>query len=499
MSESKTRRFTRRQALVASTQLLAVGVGASILSACGGAPAAAPTAPPKAAGGTTPAPAGEAKPTTAPAAAEKPSAGAVTIQWITPAGVGLERDFYTSFKDDFMKRNPNIKVEVSYEGWDDYFIKIATIFAGGAIPDVNHLHLSIVQDYGTRGVMRNMFEYLDRDKVARDMYFKPLIFQMSDYKSHTKLWAVPKDSATYCIYYNKDLFDKAGVPYPKPDWTFEDFREKAKLLTVDKNGNRADSAKFDRTQIGQWGFQWIDPLPSGDSMNQLTWDWVGPWFNDDFTKANFDKPEYVEFVQFFADMRCKDRSIPAAGDALGQGDPWRNQLTAMVINHHQGVFFYNADKKTFKFDVVYTPRGKGGQWSCSACSGYGVPVKAKYPDQGWDLVKFLTSDEKQCEIVKAKRWGSATVNCEKNLIPDDGNPPSFRQVLVDPMYKAQGMPTDIKVEAKGLIFPPYQNDMKQIWKTEFDAVSNCGGVTAAEAAKKAQPQIQALLDKAARG
>jgi multiple sugar transport system substrate-binding protein len=340
---------------------------------------------------------------------------------------------------------------------------------------------------------------MDRDKVARDLYFKPLIYQFSDYRTHTKLWSIPKDSAAYAVYFNKALFDKAGVPYPKDDWSFQDFRNAAKMLTVDKNGRRADSAQFDKGQIAQWGFTWLDPLPSGDSMNQLAWSWFGNWYNDDFTKAYYDTPEAVEYLQFFADMRCVDRSIPAAGDALGQGDPFRNQITAMQIGHHSMVFFYNAEKKTFKFDAAYSPTGKGGSWSAVACSGFGVPVKAKNPEEGWQLVKYLTSEEKQCEIVSAKRWGSATVACEKNLLPNDNNPPSFKKVLVDPMYKAQGQATEIKTEAKGMIFPPFHNDIKQIFVTEFDAVSNCGGVKASDAVKKMQPQIQALLDKAAKG
>jgi len=55
-----------------------------------------------------------------------------------------------------------------------------------------------------------------------------------------------------------------------------------------------------------------------------------------------------------------------------------------------------------------------------------------------------------------------------------------------------------KVKTLAITYPPFLNDMRQIWKTEFDPVFTGGTVTAADAAKKAQPQIQALLDKAAK-
>lgn len=177
---------------------------------------------------------------------------------------------------------------------------------------------------------------------------------------------------------------------------------------------------------------------------------------------------------------------------MGQGDPWRNGLVAMKIAHHSDVFFYNAEKKTFKLDVVASPGGKNGQFQGVACSGFTVPAKAPNADEGWKFVKYLCSEEKQCEIVKAKRWGSAVKPCEKNLMPEDGNPPSFKAILVDPLMG------ESKVKVQGILYPPYLSDMKQIWKTEYDPLYNGGGVTAVEAGKKAQPQIQALLDKAAK-
>ena len=473
---------TRRRFLVSGATIL----GTVVVAACG---AATPTpAPPKPA-----APAAAPAATSAPAAAQPAApAKALNLNWITPAAVGLERDFYTQFMKDYEARNPNIKIQVSFEAWDDYFVKLPTILAGGSIPDAMHLHGSIAQDYGLRGATKNLFEYMKKDNINKDLYFAPLIQQMADYKTGTKLYALPKDSAAYAIYYNKDMFDKATVPYPKADWSFTDLREIAKKLTIDKSGKSSGTAGFDPGTIAQWGMGWTDPLPSGDGWQMTVWSVAGPWYNENYTKSFFDSPDHVTFLQSVADMRNKDRSIPTAGDAMGQGDAWRNGLVAMKIAHHADVFFYNAEKKTFKFDLAYSPAGKGGQFSGVACSGYTVAAKAPNADEGWNFVKFLCGEEKQCEIVKAKRWGSAVKACEKNLLPTDNNPPSFKAVLVDPLMG------ESKVTTLGILYPPFLSDMKQIWKTEYDPVFNGGSITAADAGKKAQPQIQALLDKAAK-
>jgi multiple sugar transport system substrate-binding protein len=510
-------RFSRR-IVFRAIGVAALGAAATQLIAACGAPAsptaapakpteapkpaaAAPTTAPAAAATTAPAPAGAApaKPTeaakpAAPAAAGAPAAGGkqLTLNWVTPAEVGLERDFYTQFMKDYETAHPGIKIQVSFEAWNDYFTKLPTILASGSLPDAMHLHGSIAQDYGLRGATKNMFDYLKKDNLSKDLWFQPLIQQMADYKTGQKLYAVPKDSAAYAFYYNKDLFDKAGVPYPKKDWTFADFRETAKKLTIDKAGKRSGEAGFDGKNVAQFGIAWSDPLPSGDQWQMGAWGVAGPWYNENYTKAYFDDADHVDFIQQVADMRNKDRSIPAASDALGQGDPWRNGLTAMTIGHHSQVFFYNAEKKTFKFDVVGAPGGKNGQFQGVACSGWTVPAKAPNADDGWEFIKFLVSADKQCQIVEAKRWGSAVVACEKNLMPKDNNPPSFKEVLVDPLMG------ESKIKTLGILYPPFLSDMKQIWSTEFDPVVNGGQTTAADAAKKAQPQIQALLDKAAK-
>jgi multiple sugar transport system substrate-binding protein len=486
-----------------------MGVGAAqLIAACGSsAPptaAPAPTKPPAAPATTAPSTAA----TTAPAAgaATKPAAAAtsapaaaapatsakpITLNWFTPAEIGLERDFYNGFIKDYQQQHPNVTINSSFEAWNDYFVKLPTVLASGSIPDVMHLHCSIAQDYGLRGATKNMFDYMKKDNLSKDVFFPALIQQFVDYKTGQKLYGVPKDSASYGFYFNKDMFDKAGVPYPKMDWTFDDFRAAAQKLTIDKNGKKSGEAGFDPNNVAQWGMAANDPLPSGDAYQMTAWGYAGQWYDENFTKAKFDDPDHVAFVQAIADMTNKDRSIPRQGDALGQGDPWRNGLVAMTIGHHSTVFFYNAEKKTFNYDVVPSPAGKNGQWQGAACSAWTLPAKSPQPDDGWDFIKFLVGDTQQCKIVSAKRWGSPIKACESNLLPTDNKPANFKAVLVDPLNG------ESKIKTVGIPYPPFLSDMKQIWKTEYDPVM-LGQRTAADAAKAAQPQIQALLDKAAK-
>src|SRR3954454_20130576 len=119
------RRLSRRQML----RIMAQGVTAAGLSAlaaaCGGGANTQPSA------GASPQPGGAQGTAQAPAQ----TSGTTTLQFITPAAVGKERDLYTSFIDDFQKENPNTKVNVSFEAWTDYMTKLPTILASGSAPD----------------------------------------------------------------------------------------------------------------------------------------------------------------------------------------------------------------------------------------------------------------------------------------------------------------------------------------------------------------------------
>jgi ABC-type glycerol-3-phosphate transport system substrate-binding protein len=182
--------------------------------------------------------------------------------------------------------------------------------------------------------------------------------------------------------------------------------------------------------------------------------------------------------------------MPLDGDVTAQGDPWRNGLVAMTIGHQSQTFFHKVEKKTFKFDIARFPVGKHGQITSVSCSSYSIPTKAAQPDAAWELLKHLTSAETQCKITSGKRFASSVTKCQDLMAPDDNMPAHFKEILADPLMgraSVKTMPTMV---------PPFLSEMRQIWKTEYDPAFTCGGVAISDAAKRVQPKIQELLDKA---
>src|SRR5436190_8630988 len=204
VSSMDTGRLTKRALLRASIGAAAAG-GALGLAACGAS-----------GGGTGGGGAGSSK---AP----------VEIYFTLPASPGLEADLYTGFINDFQAKQDKIKVRYTFEPvFGDYPAKLKTLLAADTWPDVAHQHLSVVQDFAQSGALTELKPYMNRDKVSEKDFIPALI---TEFTWRGKLMAIPKDSAAFGLYFNTDMFDKAGIKYLDENSTWDQFLDACKRLT----------------------------------------------------------------------------------------------------------------------------------------------------------------------------------------------------------------------------------------------------------------------------
>jgi multiple sugar transport system substrate-binding protein len=465
-ADQMPRRLSRRQMLRMLIGGTAAGGLGLLAAACGGSASA---------------PQGAAQSTAQPPAQ---TSGTTTLQFITAAAVGKERDLYTSFIDGFQKENADIKVNVSYEAWNDYMTKLPTILASGAVPDVIHQHMSIVQDYGARGALLDLTPLMQRDSVSPNDYI-PALFEA--FSSGGKTYAIPKDSAAWGMYYNKAMFDAAKIPYPKDSWTLDDFRTYAVELTRDKNDNPASSSSFDPNNIKQWGFVWLEPTPTTSEVTRgFAKAFGGDWYNEGYTETLISDPKVQQYFQLMADLRCKLHATPTAAQATSQGDPFRTGLVAMAHSFHVMDFFAREEKVAFPYDVTYLPSGPGGQFVPVGASGWAITAKSANQDAAWKLVRYLTSKNVQTTIGQQRRWGVSQKDSIDTIVPD-GAISGFKKVHTDPL---QGKSDRTAISFK---FPPKQSQIREAYTSEFDAVWNCNSSDIAAAATNVKQQVDGLL------
>jgi multiple sugar transport system substrate-binding protein len=280
----------------------------------------------------------------------------------------------------FNQKYPNAKVEIGIDpisnGWGDYVTRVLSQFNANNAYDVYGTAIETFRTFETR----NLFIPLDDFIASHSSYsdFAPALFKYASYKGKT--YFIPIGWNNIMINYNRKLFKDAGVELPKTGWTWDEFRESAKKLTVrDAAGN-----------VKQFGYE----VP-----NQFFF--VQPWFfsngtailNEDWTASNMLDPKVSETLQYLYDLIHVDKVSPIPGKDSMDNQFMAGQV-AMISRGHWIV--ENAMAAKLDLDVAIPPT-KVNDYTVIGFGGYGISRTSKYPDLAKELVGELTSFETQKE------------------------------------------------------------------------------------------------------
>lgn len=349
----------RNRTFVVATSLLVIVLLA--ISAC---------APP-----ATPVPAGEQpaaeQPTEAP-----PPAEAVTITWAF-WGSPEEAASHKIVADAFMAEHPEITIELWNQPWDDYFTKIQALWASGdskVIPDVAFLWPT--PSYAAQGVLENLDPYIQKSGYDLSDYW-PGLLESAMYDG--SVYGLPRDIEVNVLYYNKDLFDKAGVDYPTADWTWNDLTAAAEKLTVkDSNGATTQYALAMEGVVGKYS-KWI--LQNGGAILD---DMRNP------SKCTLDEPAAVEAISFFADLMSNGYAMRPADLSQAGGDAgvFQSDQAAMTIQNTSRVSGFNQAGKNY--DVVVAPIPEGGKrFNGAGGAAWVMSSGSDNKDAAWTFLQWL--------------------------------------------------------------------------------------------------------------
>jgi len=320
------------------------------------------------------------------ACGSKATQGPVTISFMA-WGAPEELAVWQQIVDDFQAANPNIKVNVEVSDWDSYWTKLKTLLAANTPPDVFAMDAPLYLDYQSRGVLLNIQPYIDKSSGFLDGFY-PVTLEA--YKLPDGYYGLPRDFQTVVLYYNKDMFDAAGVAYPTSDWTYDDLRTAAKSLTIDKNGDGT---------VDQWGFS-SDLWDMELFWSEAIWSWGGEVINADYTQTLVGEPLAREAWQFMDDLMFTDMSMPDTNTS-GQygGDLFQAGIAAMTTIGHWAVPGYATVE--FKWDVAPMPISpSGGRATSVNSAGFVVAKDSKNPDAAWEFIKYCLSQTGQTRLTE---------------------------------------------------------------------------------------------------
>ena len=384
-----------------------------------------------------------------------------------------EIDIVTQSMAGWQKAHPNISVRFEHTPYTGYDSKILTRIAGGAAPDVIAAEVNYFVTFATRDVFLSLNSFIKDDKdFLLDDFFAPIIDRFT---VNGQVLAIPRDVAPFaCVFYNKDLFDQAGLPYPTDDWTWDDMLNLAKKLTKKDAAGRV-------IQYGFYGWAWQNFIYGNGGG--LVDDVKSP------TKTILDDPKSVEGLQFYTDLINKYEVMPTplalANLGMGVDMMFASGRLAMFLS---GIWETPAlrAKYSFHWDVAMFPKNRDGvRHFGSGGTGYGILKSSKYRRESWEVVKALTSPEVQAQMA------------ERGLAQ-----PSLRTVAQGEHWAGSPLPPANKKmlneAVTNIIFDPFHTKWREIEAKyitpELDLVK-LGKETAEAAAQKIVPKINEALQE----
>lgn len=384
------------------TGVLGVGM-ALFLAACGaqgtsGDPAAsAPTDAPESAAPATSAPAAEA----------------VEIEWFVGLGTGeneeqipTEEAVVAAFND----ANPGIRLTLTVVDNTEASATLATRIAAGDAPD-------IIGPVGIRGLQSFGDQLLDIgpfiESSGTDLSEIPQALIDAYNVGGTQI-GIPMAVYPSFIYYNKSLFDEAGLPYPPhevgeqyegADWTWETVRELAMQLTVDANGNDATSADFDPAAVEQYGLD--AQFTENDARAWSTiFGGSGSAVSDDGTTAQWPD-NWRTGLQFMYDGIWEDHFIPdsTAVQGLADGNTFQSGLIAMDVVHQWYtccIYPAEGDPAVTDWDIAVLPEGPDGTITSKLhADTIAIMASTEYPEEAFEVLSFLAASPELTTV-----WGA---------------------------------------------------------------------------------------------
>ncbi|HHT73758.1 MAG TPA: sugar ABC transporter substrate-binding protein [Firmicutes bacterium] len=318
-----------------------------------------------------------------------PAAAKTKIQvaswWSFESGSSLD-----ALKNAFEAQNPEIEVEFVQIPSSEYYTKVLTMVAGGTPPDVAMLGMDKLGTWVPRGALQDLRPYMEKYSVNLDAFFPAVVDAI---EIDGGIYAFPRDATTSVVAYNKKLFDEAGVPYPQPGWTREEFLETARAL-VQKDGSQ--------TKVYGYAF---------DTFSDGFIDWLylngASVINPDGTGSGLHLPNAVEVLEFLQGMVVEGIApAPALTSTFSNASgAFLSQRTAMYVTTVGWANSF-ANAEDLEWDVVPLPLwDEDSEPSTRLWVNYWtMPKGAKNADAAFQFLTFLISEEGQ-RIVGETRMG----------------------------------------------------------------------------------------------
>jgi multiple sugar transport system substrate-binding protein len=350
-------------------------------------------------------------PVSATLAQDTPPADIAAQMAIYNFGGEVQQRIYADAIARFNERYPNVVVEDVYEptqaGWGGYITNVQLRIASGLPVDI----ISMAIEGTAETIFQGLVVPLD-DIIAADADLQAVVDEVHP-SLHNAL-KVPRgpEGTTYyltrewnnmIIHYNTTMFDAAGLDYPDPEWTWDDFLETAMALTSGEGGDRVFGYAIPYFNFG------LTPWWHTNGTATLTEDWLD---------SNLDDPKMLESVQFLHSL-VHEHGVSPAVEGTNMTELFVSRRAAMSAAGRWPFTNYIAND-FYDVDITPWPRKRAGT-TVFGSGGYAITKSSANPGLAIELIKDLTDFQTDLDSVAGgtslPARESATLNEEFNAFP----------------------------------------------------------------------------------
>ena len=323
----------------------------------------------------------------------------------------------------FEADNPDIEVEVQSLGYDEYFTALATKMAGNSAPDCFELNMENFLTYAIRDSIEPLDSYFESTGISKDVFSEGPI-NAATYND--KLYAIPQSFSTVVLFYNKNLFDQAGLSYPTDDWTWKE--------------EQAAAEKIRTLGDDIWGT--YQPVTYHELYKTVKTN-GGSLVSDDGKTFTMNSPENIDTLTMMLNRVCGDnRVMPNIEDMAGRGD-WDMFKSGNLGMIHTGIWAFTdfAQNITdFDWDISVEPGNKTHAahfFANVAC----VNKNSKNKEAAFRFITYMASNKDVVKMRLDAQWELPTIS-DQDLMAQylEQTPPENREAVLKSLDYAAAPP-----------------------------------------------------------
>lgn len=322
-----------------------------------------------------------------------------------PVTLVLKHTTYDDFGKDlepaikkYQEKNPHVTVKVEMvkpKQGENIITANTALFASGEQVDILRVSPNVgAGEYAARGWIDPLDDYMKKESVDIAKYY-PSLQKSGVYNN--KRYALPWVHSQFVVFYNKDIFNKFGIPEPKLDWTYEDMRKIGQKLVENK--------VYAFESLG--GLQNMLHIAGGA--------YGGKTFNETGTQMALDNPNAIKGYEYFRDIVMKEGFAPGPF-AKTKGLEEKADFATNAAMQFTWLKMKQLDEKKINYGIVPAPVGPGKQQGYGALDGIAISSTSKQKEEAFKLIKFLAYDNEGVSAMINQKLTIPVFPKEKELI-----------------------------------------------------------------------------------